>query len=49
MKPKKLTRTQVESYESVWREAEFNDLYVGNTIKTVREQKKVLGDQTLKK
>ena len=40
---------QVGLYESSWREAEFNNFQVGNDIETVREQKKVLLDQTLEK
>ena len=39
--PEKLTRMQVGSYESGWRESEFDNFEVGNNIKTVREQKKV--------
>ena len=30
-------------------QTEFNDFHVRNNIKTVREQKKVTGDQTLEK
>ena len=48
-KPEKQTRMQVGLYESGWRQTECNDFYVGNNIKTVREQKKVPGDQTFKK
>ena len=40
---------QVGLYESGWRQTEFNCSHVGNNDKTVREQKKVLGDRTLEK
>ena len=37
-KPEKFTGTQAGSYESVWRQTEFNNFQVGNNIKTVSKQ-----------